>query len=305
MFFVTLYRLVKLALQNFFRNFWLSIVTITIIVLSLFSVSILMGIGAMSDAVLSVVNEKVDIALYFKPNVSEEVVIVTRERVMQIPEVGNVQLITADEAFEQFKEKHSEDPLVKDAISELDTNPLSSVLLVTAKNINSYDRVLSEINNLNISEFVEDIESQDRRILVSRLKDITRRLSFGVTIMSLFFSAISVLVVFNTIRLGIYAHKEEIGIMKLVGASNWFVRMPFLINGFFYAILSAIVFWVMFMGVLNWFDASMSAFFGEIGFSPKVYFSQNFVILFLQQVLVLTVVNVISAWVAIHRYLRV
>ncbi len=305
MFFVTLYRLVKLALQNFFRNFWLSIVTITIIVLSLFSTSILVGIGAMSDAVLSIVNEKVDIALYFKTNVPQEVTLVTQERVSQIPKVGKVELITAEEALEQFKEKHGDDELVTEALSELDSNPLGAVLLVTAEDIDSYEDVLAGINNLNLSEFIEDTESQDRRLLVNRLKNITRKLSLGVTIMSVFFFVISVLVVFNTIRLGIYAHKEEIGIMKLVGASNWFVRMPFLINGFLYALLSVIVFWAIFMATLNSFDSSVALFFSEIGFSPKSYFAQNFFILFSQQLLVLTVVNILSAWVAIQRHLRV
>jgi len=127
----------------------------------------------------------------------------------------------------------------------------------------------------------------------------------SLLVLSGFFLLISVLVVFNTIRLGIYAHREEIAIMKLVGASNWFTRMPFIFEGFLYAIVSLIIFWALYFLILSWLDPILIVFFDEINFSANKYFLDNFFTFFWQQLVGLTLINSISATVAIRRHLRV
>ena len=305
MFLVSLYRSAKLALQNFFRNFWLSLVTITIFVLALASVTTLMGLTAASDALLETVNEKVDIALYFKPSISDELVLLTSERIQDFPRVQQTEIISAEDALAFFKEQHRSDPLINDALAELDTNPLGSVLLVQAQDIASYDRVLAQIESLDLDEIVEDVDYQDRRVLIGKLDSITEKTTLAMTIMSAFFLIVAILVVFNTIRLGMYSHREEIAIMKLVGASNWFTRTPFLIEGFLYALLSTAVFWALFLGVLTWLNPLIQGFFSEIAFSPRAYFLDNLWLLVIQQVIGLTVLTVLSAYIATRRYLRV
>ena len=303
--FTTLYRVSKFALQNFFRNFWLSLVTITIILLSLVSVTTLVGLNAISDAMISSLGDRVDIAVYFKPATTDEALLLARQQIQQIEDVKTVEVVFADDALEFFKNKHQNDEVVQKALDELEENPLGPVLQVYANDINVYRSVLEDLNKIDFQNTVDDIDFQDRSVLIERLTNITQKTELVITILSSFFILISVLVVFNTIRLGIYAHKEEIMIMKLVGATNWFTGIPFIIEGFIYALISVTVFWLLFMSLVAWVDPYMSAFLQEISFSPQAYFNNNLFTLFWQQLVALTLINSASAFIAIRRYLRV
>ena len=302
---VSLYRLIKFAIQNFFRNFWLSLVTITIIVLSLFSVNTLIGLEAISQAIIKSVADKIDIAIYLKPDTSQESILLALQEIRNITGTKTVTLTSAEDALETFKQIHSLDPLISEALVELDSNPLGPIISVQAHDINTYDIILEQINALGIYGSIEDIEFADRQILINKLNDLTDKTRLALTVISVIFILISILVVFNTIRLGIYAHREEIGIMKLVGASNAFTRMPFLFEGFLYALFGVIIFWVLFFLLLSWLNPILDSFLNEINFSLQEFFFNNFFKLFWQQLLALTLINTISAAIAIRKHLKV
>lgn len=302
---VPAYRLTKFAFQNFFRNFWLSLVTITIIILSLFSLNTLLGITGLTNAVLASVSEQIDISIYFKTGVAEESILLVREQIQTIPEASQVNYVTAAQALEDFKRTHENDSLVTDALSELETNPLGAILLVRATSLSDYDTLLNKINSLTVGDLIEDIEFEDRRLIISKLNLISDRISLALTVTSALFLVIAIMVVFNTIRLGIYAHREEVAIMKLVGASNWFTRMPFVIEGFLYALFSVVLFWGIFFLLLSWADPFLVGFFSEINFSAKAYFLENILTYSWQQLVGLTLINTISSIIAIRRYLRI
>lgn len=302
---VSLYRLIKFAIQNFFRNFWLSLVTITIIVLSLFSVNTLIGLEAISQAIIKSVADKIDIAIYLKPDTPQESILLALQEIRNIAGTKTVTLTSAEDALETFKQIHSLDPLISEALVELDTNPLGPIISVQAHDINTYDIILEQINTLGIYGSIEDIEFADRQILINKLNDLTDKTRLALTVISVIFILISILVVFNTIRLGIYAHREEIGIMKLVGASNAFTRMPFLFEGFMYALFAVIIFWVLFFLLLSWLNPILDSFLNEVNFSVQEFFFNNFFKLFWQQLLALTLINTISAAIAIRKHLKV
>lgn len=305
MFFTTLYRVSKFAWQSFFRNFWLSLVTVTIILLSLISATTLVGLNAVSDAMIDSLGERVDIAVYFKPGTTDETLLLSREQIQKLDGVKTVEVVSADDALEFFKNEHKNDATVQSALEALEENPLGPILQVYANDIYAYGGVLEDLATVDFQNAVDDIDFQDRRVLIDKLNQITTKVRWFVTVLSSFFIIISVLVVFNTIRLGIYAHKEEIMIMKLVGATNWFTGMPFIIEGFIYAVLSVVIFWALFLGLLTWIDPYVSGFLQEINFSLKGYFTQNLFTLVWQQLVALVIINSISAFIAIRRYLRV
>jgi cell division transport system permease protein len=302
---VSIYRLIKFAIQNFFRNFWLSLVTITIIVLSLFSVNTLISLEAISQAILNSVADKIDIAIYLKPDTPQESVLLTLQEIKNLSDTKEASLTSAKDALEIFKQKHATDPLINEALAELDENPLGPIISVQAHDISSYDNILEQINSLGIEESIEDIEFADRQILINKLNDITDKTRIALAIISAVFILISILVVFNTIRLGIYAHREEIGIMKLVGASNSFTRLPFIFEGFLYALFGLVIFWVLMFLLLSWLNPILNGFLSEIDFSVQNFFQSNFFTFFWQQLLALTVINSISAAIAIRKYLKV
>lgn len=305
MFFVSLFRVTRFAIQSFWRNIWLSVVTVTIIVLLLLSATTLVGLQEIGNAVLNAVSDRIDVSLYFNRGVTEENVLFIREQISQFAEVKSVEYISAESALQYFMDEHKNDMLVTDALDQLSQNPLGPVLQVQATDINSYDMLLQNIKTLNLTNLVEDIDFQDRRLLISRLNQLTQKATLVVTIVSTFFILISIMVVFNTIRLGIYSHREEVAIMKLVGATNWFTRMPFVFVGFLYALLSVVIFWILFIVVLNWLDPALSGFFSEISFSPRAFFLSNFWTIALQQLIGLTIINTLSTSIALRRYLHV
>ena len=126
-----------------------------------------------------------------------------------------------------------------------------------------------------------------------------------IFIISLIFILVAVLTVFNTIRMGIYVHRKEIGIMRLVGANNWYIRLPFIIEGLLYALFSCILFWVLMYLFLHFFGPKINQFFAEINFDIQAYFAGNFLYVFGFEFIIIAVVNVISSLIAMGRYLRV
>jgi len=302
---VSIYRLIKFAIQNFLRNFWLSLVTITIIVLSLFSVNTLIGLDAISQAIIRSVADKIDIAIYLKSDTPQESVLLALQEIRNLPDTKTATLTSAETALETFKQKHASDPLINKALAELETNPLGPIISVQAHDINNYNNIIEEISTLGIDESVEDIEFADRQILINKLNKLTDKTRLALAIVSAIFVLISILVVFNTIRLGIYAHREEIGIMKLVGASNSFTRLPFVFEGFLYALFGIIIFWALFFLLLSWINPILDGFLREIDFSAQEFFLNNFFKFFWQQLLALTLINSISAAIAIRKHLKV
>ncbi len=305
MFFITFGRIIKFAFQNIFRNIWLSFVTLTIIILSLFSINILIGINGLSNAVVKNITENLDVSIYFKPQTPQEVIDASKDKISSIQYVNSVEYISPEKALEVFKEKHKNDPLIQDSLEELDKNPLGVVLVVKADTLENFGKLVDDIKKIDFGGFVDELEFQDNELIIEKLNSVTNKFTFTITIISFIFILISVLVMFNTIRMGIYSHKEEISIMRLVGASNAYIRMPFIIEGVIYAILSLIIFWVFFFSFLYWFDSVFVSFLDSSIFIPSEYYWSNFWTILWQEALLLLIVNCLSAIVATKRYTKI
>jgi len=305
MFLISLTRIIRFALQNFYRNIWLSIITITIIILTLFSLTSLIVINAgVSQAILTIKN-KVDISIYFKNSTNESTVNPLKEKISAYTNVKKVELITASEALEKFKNNHKNDPLIQKALQELDANPLGPTLTVKAHDVNLYQQILSQLKQDKIDQLAEEIDYDDNKLVIERLEAISQKVQRLGLIISIIFAIISLLVVFNTIRIGIYTHKEEIGIMKLVGASNWFIRAPFLLEGIIYALLSNIIFWLLFYLAAGFLQPFLFAFFIDINFNLINYLVSHFLYIFGFELIIIIILNTISSFIAIGKYLKV
>ena len=141
--------------------------------------------------------------------------------------------------------------------------------------------------------------------MIDRLSSLTKRIYQGGLIISFIFVFISVVMMYNTIRVAIYSHREELGIMKLVGATNWFIRAPFIIESVLYALVSS----VLAMSILSViaFSAApyVNAFFTGYDFSLDLFFITNFWVIALGQFLISLILAVGSSMLSIGRYLKV
>lgn len=303
--FVFLARSIKFAFQGFIRNFWLSLVTIIILVLMLFSVTMVAGVNFVADKAIDSIKDKVDVSVYFKPNVEEEDIFNIQNRLESLSEVKEVTYISEDQALEKFKKNHQDEPIILESLDELDENPLSATLIVKANTIDDYNDVMSVLENPDYDSLIRDRNFEDNEDVITKLSDLSKRIAKIGIIISTIFVIIAILIVFNTIRINIYTHREEIGIMKLVGATNWFVRAPFLIESLIYAFLGVIITIALLFPLLGVISPQINDFFEGYDLNIITYFNDNIIRIVSMQIAFVVILSIISSSIAIGRYLRV
>lgn len=301
---LTMMRVLKFALQDFWRNFWLSFATISILVLALFSVNILISLKAISDNIIEVVKNKVDINIELTAEADEAIVGNFMVFLKNNPQVADVEFISREQVFEDFKNKNSNNPYIQEALAELGENRFSNMLIIKANNTADYEGILNEINSSEYREAIKNNDFSDPQKIISFVEDVDQKTeSFGFFIAGMFI-LISFLIVFNTIRVTIYTHKDEIGVMRLVGATNGFIRAPYIVTSIFYAIIAMLIKVILFYALLNFITPQLVTFFGEYGLDLVSYFNANFFMIFGLELLAIVLLNVLSSSFAVRRYLR-
>lgn len=237
-FLITTRRILRASLQNFTRNLWLAVSTVFVLFLSLASVNILLGVNALLTNAGQRIEDRIDVSVYFAPKTPDAILEQAKFFMSSLPQVRSVELFGADVALEQFKTRHADDPKILGALAELDENPLGGSLVIKARNTGDYPFLLEALKNPQFSFAVQSKSYDDHADLINRVRDITRSVQIFGTGLILIFALFSVLLVYNTIRVAIYTQRDEIGMMRLVGASGAYVRWPFVLEGIFLAALA-------------------------------------------------------------------
>ena len=302
---VFIFRAVKFASQSFFRNFWLSVVTVIILVLTLFSVTMVAGINVITEKTVESVKGKVDISVYFQPTASVDEVKGVQQELEQNNQVKSVSYVSREEALAKFKEKHQDDPAILESLEELSDNPLSSTLIIQANNIDDYENIITFLQTPDNQDLIQDMNYDDNKQVIERLSSLSVKIrNIGLTLSAIFI-VIAILIIFNTIRINIYTHREEIGIMKLVGASNWFVRAPFLLEGMLYSFIAMAICLALTYPLLGIIAPQLDDFFAGYDLDLVLYFNTNFWRVVGWQIIYGVALSIISSSIAIGRYLRV
>jgi len=301
------FRIIKFALQGFFRNFWLSLVTITMMFLSIFSVTLLLGIDYLKQATLQGVEQKVDILVSIKPNVSKENLDALYDDLKYLPEVKKVTIITPEDNKKLFQERNADSSVLKalDIFGE-NENPFSYNLAVNAYDLNQYQKILDFIQQDKYKTIIEGSAFHNYEQFITQINKIADSLNRYSWYIIGIFILISAIVIFNTIRMSIYTRKDEIIVIKLVGATNWFVQMPFIIESLLYALLALILVILLVFALANFLQPSLNMYYqGTDVINITSYFQNKFWLIFGGQFLALAFLNVISTLFAVRRYLKV
>jgi cell division transport system permease protein len=303
---LSLTRIIKFSLQNFARNIWLSIVTITIIILTLFSVTSLIFINAIMDEAVKLVESKVDVSVYFKPVTTAEQIFAVQTNIQALSYVEDVKYVSKSDALDKLRVQYNDSPLILESLKELDNNPLGDTLVISTYETEDYQKVVDILNATpQYAVLIDNQNFDDNSYVINKLENIASqitRIGWGIT---LFFALISILVIVNTIRIAIYTHRDEIGIMKLVGASNWFVRGPFVFEAIIYAFIGSIVTFTLAYLVANFSDPYVVGLLGPVDFTVIDYLNSNILYIFGLELLGIVVISVLSTWLALSRYLKV
>ncbi len=300
--FVSLKRIISAGFNGVKRNGLLSIATISIMALVLIIISGILVLGVVSETVVLNLENKVDISVYFRPDIKEETIFEIKNNLLQLPEVKEVVYVSKEEALEKFKERHKDDEVIMQSLEEIKENPLAPLLNIKAKQASSYEQISQFLEGDSFKPVIDKINFKQNKNIIDKINKVVYGIRKGVLIIGLTLATIVVLITFNAIRLTIYSLKEEISIMKLVGASNWFIRGPFIVEGIIYGLLSFGVATAIFYAVLYFISPSVERFFD--GLNLFSYFINNFVIFSLLMLTISIILGVLSSSIAIRRYLK-
>lgn len=298
-------RAIKFAFQNFFRNFWLSIITVSMLVLTLLTINVLLVLQLVTAKAVAFAEERIEVSVYFFPAVGDEQVASAAAYLQGLPQVRDVQIITSAEALTRFQERHASDEAILRSLGEVGGNPFGPTLVVKAHSADDFPFILDALDNPQLRDQIREKDFSSYEEIIERIRLTTDRIRlFGIALSAVFL-AIAALIVFNTVRIAIFVHREEIGIMKLVGASNAFVRAPFLIECVIYSALAVgLVAAVVYPSVAV-MDPRFSAFFNGESVGLLDHFTANWYWIFGVQFVVLTIINMLATIVAMRKYLKV
>lgn len=295
-------RVVKAGYMSFRRNGWLSTATILVTALALFVMGTLIFVGAIAGTVLASLESKIDVSVYFNPDAPEESITAVRRDLETLPEVAKVAYISREEALEVFRARHKNNALIAGALEELGGNPLEASLNIKARDPSQYAAISNFLLDKNYS-VVDKINYFENQIVIDRLAAILSTVRGSGAFIALLLAFIAVLVAFNTVRLAIYTMREEIGIMRLVGATKWFIRGPFIISGILYGAIAASATTAAFFP-LTWFLApKLSLIIPQ--FDLFQYLLANFLEFFAVILASGIFLGAVSSMIAIRRYLEV
>ena len=303
-FFISFYRIVKSGITNLRRNLWLAgastlIMTITLIILSVLSL-----LFVITNYSVRSIQERVDISAYFKDTVSESEILVIRDELKRDGRIKSIDYVSSEQAQRDFKERHQNDQLILDSLKELTENPFPATLQIKANDLGDFPVIADMLNSDNYKEKIKEVNFEDNRVIIDRLNTLLRFIiTFGIILVTVF-CLIAVLVMFNTIALTIYNRREEVEIMRLVGATNWYIRGPFIVEALMYSILAAAITSGLLVPIYFSLLPKISAYLTPEGsiFNGDI---ATFLAIIVVQLVIAFVLSTVASLLAMRKYLRV
>lgn len=300
-------RVVRSGFVGFWRNAFVSLASIFVMTVALFVIGGTMLLNQLLGASLQQVQDKVDINVYFVTDAVDENMVQLQNTLEGLPEVTSLTFTSREEALEQFRERHQGDELTIRALEELGENPLGASLSIRAQNTSQYESIAQFLNEQQAQEdpsepLIDRVNFVKNKNAIDKLTAIIGAVERASVITMIVLVVASIMITFNTIRLAIYTTREEISVMRLVGASNTFIRGPFMLQGIMYGLISGVLAILIIYPILLWIGPATEAFFQ---FNLFDYFVTDFIKMFSVIVGAGAALGLISSTLAISRYLRI
>ena len=305
---MTIKRMLVAGWKNFARGGAVSAATVLIMTVTLTIIGSLIFLSALLTFTLNTIKDKVDVSVYFVTSASEADILAVKSQIEKLPQVSGTIYTSAADSLIAFRARHANDQLTLQALDELGGNPLDASLEVRAKDPSEYESIVNYLQaspalSTGGTSIVDRINYAQNKQVIDRLAlaiQATREIGFAVVIL---FALASILIAFATIRLAIYTAKEEIAVMRLVGASNTYIQGPFIVTGVITGVTAAILV-LLFLWPGTWYAGmKTSDWFG--GFNLASYYSGHFALIFFILMGSGIVLGSLASVLAIHRYLKV
>jgi cell division transport system permease protein len=288
---------------NFKRNSYLSLGATGIMAVTLILFLGLLSLQFVTSQIVKSLSDKIDISAYFTQTATDDQIAQVRTDLQALPQVSNIVYISRDQALADFKERHAKDQLIQDSLSQLDSNPLAASLNIKTKDSSQYASIATFLQNSKFSTVIDKINFYENKGVIERIQNLSNGIKNWGLVATLVLALIAVLVTFNTVRLTIYNQKEQIEIMRLVGASNWHIRGPYLAEGGIYGLFASVVSLGAFYPIIYVVSGKISA------FAPNVdlfgYFMGGIAQVVLLVLVLGLLLGVASSFIAIRKHLKI
>ena len=232
-------RIVRFGFQNYFRSGWLSLAATLVMAMTLFTVSVFVLQAYVNKVTTKSLLDKLDMAVYINDNPKEEDVTAFVAKVKSYPEVKQVIYLNKDQVIVEWNKLPVTQKIKGQVTAE--NNPLPRTLRIQTYDVKDLDTTYNRINQDSFASNIHSISYGDNRPVIKPLDALAKNRVRDGLILSTIFITIAIVFIFNTIRIIIRFRQDEIGIMKLVGATDWFVRGPFIVEGALYGIIATFV----------------------------------------------------------------
>lgn len=305
--FTAIRRITKAGFVGFWRNAYVSLASIFVLMVVLFVIAATMFIDQLLTTSLANLQSKVDINVYFVPDANEEDIKSIRAAVEALPDVASAVYTSREEALQKFRDKYKNNEITMQALNELEDNPLGANIAIQARELSQYESISQFLEEKQASAspqkpIIETINYGKNKEAINTLNSIIKAVEKASSIVTLVLILAAVLITFNTIRLAIYTAREEISIMRLVGASNMFIRGPFLLQGIMYGFVAGVLALLIWYPIMIWLGPKTELFFE---FNLFTYFVNDFSYIFIVMIGTGIFLGFVSSILAIARYLRV
>lgn len=299
-------RVIKAGFVGFWRNAYVSLASIFALTVALFVIGATMFIDQLLTTSLNTLQSKVDINVYFVPDAPQAEIDRLVTGLEALPEVEYVKFTSREDALAEYRLRNQNDEIAMQALEELNENPLGANLAVQAEQTSQYEIIAKYLDEqqaneqpqLQVIDEVNFAKNKDSIDTLTGVINATEKASLAVMVVLLI---ASVLITFNTIRLAIYTAREEISIMRLVGASNMFIRGPFMLQGVMYGFLAGLTALISFYPIMVWLGPRTEEFF-ELNL--LTYYFDNLGYIFVVLVGIGVVLGLVSSTLAIARHLK-
>ncbi len=301
-------RILTAGAKNFVRSGAVSFATVLIMTVTLVIIGTLVFLSAILTNTLSVIQDKVDVNVYFVTNAQEADVLAIQKKVEGLPQVAGTVYTSREAALTAFRDRHSGDQLTLQALAELGTNPLGASISIKAKDPSQYETIVKFLTDdpslmTENGPIIDRVNYYQNKTVIDRLTaaiQATERAGLAIVIL---FAAASTIIALATIRLAIYTARDEIAVMRLVGASNMYIRGPFIVAGIMSGVLAALLALILFYPATWYAGHALSGWLG--GFNLFTYYLSNFALIFGILVGSGFVLGALASWLAVRRYLQV
>jgi cell division transport system permease protein len=300
-------RISRSGFVGFWRNAYVSVAAIFVMTITLFVVGSVILLGQLLDASLAQIQKKVDINVYTVTTATEGAVLKLKSSLESLPDVSEVAYTSREDALTDFRNRHKNDELTIQALEELGENPLGASLSIRAKETSQYESIAAFLEAQRAAEdpeqpLIDRVNFNQNKAAIDKLTAIMGAVERSTYIAMLVLIAATVLITFNTIRLAIYTTREEISVMRLVGAGNMYIRGPFMLQGVMYGLIAGVVTLLILYPIVLWLGPATETFFEVNLFN---YYVNEFGHLFFVLVGTGAGLGIISSVLAVARYLRV